>query len=669
MIDFIKSSLLVFFLTQGVSMLTSTFVRAQPFVTTYNNKSYQSNQPHNLNVYYFKAADLPLDTSYLRRHSQMLLWLQQYYRQQMQANGYGSKTFGLWASSATGDSVRIIVINGRKPLNAYRNTNPGGNDSLIQEYRDFKNAHPQYQLSEHSLVLIATPGANQMNGLPYYGIGKTCLATDYSQLDLQYMGQSSAVGQLFVTYFGGIAHELGHALNLPHSHQTLSENQNPAQGTNLMADGNYTLTASPTFINRAGAAILNRCQLFNTQSATSFYTGHVAGLLSLYSQWGSGTWTISGRFLSNVPVTDINIYQDPFQSPSAGYQRVAFSAAPVGPVNDSFRIVMPVAEVMQGSSQYPPTGPWNLAIELVLENGETEERWFPFNYTNRQPSSGFTFDDLHCASIPPNFTLTQIGRAFSPGQACFRNNDSSLVMRTWASGPGDSQDNQPFLWRAFAHGDTISMRVLEITDTWNDQIGLMVRASLDSNSPYAAISALDDRGVFWTWRSQTGQLSNYHVVTTLALPFWIKLVRTGNWIDGYYSSSGQNWTMYYRSNFSMPTQAFAGVFIGKNGARGKVDQIKLNGITVDTHNKLTANLLSIYPNPFNELIEINNKQSENPITEIRLMDVQGIPHFTTKLTNTQELIQIQPTLANPGMYWMELTFQNGMKRIEKMVKR
>ncbi len=661
------SKLTKFYLGLLVVFLLHSTGKSQGYSTFHQGVNYQSAQPHNLNVYYFKASDLPLDTSYLRRHSQMLIWLRQYYSQQMQLNGYGNKTFGLWTAS---DSVRIVVIHGKKPLNFYRNNlNPSGNDSLIQEYRDFKTLNPSNALSEHHLVIVATPGVNQMNGLPYYGIGKTCFATDYPQLDLQYLGQSGTLGQQFVTYFGGIAHELGHALNLPHSHQTLTEQQSPAHGTNLMADGNYTLTASPTFINRAGAAILNRCQLFNTQPATSFYTGHVAGLVSLYSQWSNGSWTVSGRWRSNVPVTDINVYQDPFASPSAGYRRIAFSASPLGLQNDSFRIVMPVSEVMLGTSQYPPTGPWNLAIELVLENGETEEVWYPFRYQNQQPIATFQFDDLNCSgNFAPGFSLTQIGSSFAPGQACFNATDSSLVMRTWATGPGATQDKLPFLWRPMAHGDSISMRILQVSDTWNDQIGLMVRASLDSNSAYCAISGLDNRGVFWSWRGQTGQPSGYNLVSTLPLPFWIKVVRSGNWIDGFHSPDGINWTPYYRRNLNLPTQALAGIFIGKNGARGKVDQIKFNGLTVSTQEAERTRPITLIPNPFSENFEIITSSEKQAIAFVKVIDTQGKVCYQQLPTSTNNHLMIPGSGLNKGLYFVEVMFNDGSRVIEKVLK-
>ncbi|MFP3631788.1 hypothetical protein SB776_34865, partial [Burkholderia sp. SIMBA_045] len=89
--------------------------------------------------------------------------------------------------------------------------------------------------------------------VPFYGTGKTCYALDYPQFDIQYLGTYTYT---FTGWFGGMMHELGHGMNLPHSHETNTETNNPNQGTNLMFY-HGTLGASPTFVNRAGAAILN----------------------------------------------------------------------------------------------------------------------------------------------------------------------------------------------------------------------------------------------------------------------------------------------------------------------------------------------------------------------------------------------------------------------------
>ena len=640
---------------------------AQPYNCQYQNVKYQSNQPHNLNIYYFRASDIPADSSMTRRVSGMSLWLQRYYKNQMQANGYGNKTFGLWTSITSGDSVRIVIIHGVHPLNFYRSSNPGGNDSLHQEVEDFIGAHPQYQLSEHSLVLIGTPSVSQMNGLPYYGLGKTCYATDYPQLDTTYIGQTGQTAQQFVTYFGGIAHELGHALNLPHSHQTLSESQNPQKGTNLMADGNYTLTASPTFINRAGCAILNRCQLFNTDTASTFYNGHIAGITTLYSQFANNQWIVSGRIVSNVPVTDINFYQDPFQDPSAGYQRVAFSVTPLGSSSDSFRVVMPVNEVLQGSATYPPNGPWNMDIELVLQNGETENSIFRYRYQNSQVVAAIGFQDQGCNGSIPGFQLTDIGYSFAPGSACYLPIDSSLVMRSWGESVGGQTDHMPFLWHSFFTGDTLEARIRQISERWNDQIGLMLRSSLDSNAAFAAISALDSRGVFWNYRSQNGSAGGYNIVTSLALPFYVRLIRHGNTVSSYYSINGQSWTFYNSRNLALGTQAYAGLFIGKAGARGMVDQIRYNNQVMAQPEIAVAenNGLQLWPNPASTEIRLRFPQPLHQAV-ILIIDVTGKERLIQKLSGAAEETISLSQLAE-GLYLVRVEAAQDKMYQQKLV--
>lgn len=171
-------------------------------------------------------------------------------------------------------------------------------------------------------------------------------------------------------------HELGHGLGLPHSHQTNTENTTPTKGMNLMFYGNGTLGVSPTFINRAGCAILNNSELFATTSGTVYRNGNTTNLKNIKTSFSNGSLNVSGTFESNRTVNEVNIYQDPYATPSQGYYKVAWSVKPVG---NSFSIAMPVNELQTKS------GPYNLQIELVLNNEENSFQYFPFNYNNGIP--------------------------------------------------------------------------------------------------------------------------------------------------------------------------------------------------------------------------------------------------------------------------------------------
>lgn len=74
-------------------------------------------------------------------------------------------------------------------------------------------------------------------------------------------------GRLLTKWYGGLAHELGHGLNLPHNHQTTSDGKK--YGTALMGAGNYTFGTSPTFLTPASCALLDACEVFSVTPASN----------------------------------------------------------------------------------------------------------------------------------------------------------------------------------------------------------------------------------------------------------------------------------------------------------------------------------------------------------------------------------------------------------------
>jgi hypothetical protein len=504
-------------------------------------------------------------------------------------------------------------------------------------------------------VLVATPGFDQMSGLPYYGLGKTCFATDYPQLDLQYLGQTGLWADRFVTYFGGIAHELGHGLNLPHSHQTKSENLNPAQGTNLMADGNYTLTRSPTFINRAGCAILDRCQVFSDDSAGVFYNGNTSGILRLQTQVASGKLILSGRMVSNREIRDVNFYQDPFASPSAGYVRVAFSVSPLGILKDSFYVEMPASEVLQNAQVYPPNGPYNLEIEMVLANGETASSGYNYQYNNGLPVVNFGFGDDNCFPGPNSWQLADIGYTFRSGSICMDSTFQEYELRSWSEGFSESSyDRLTMLYRPMAGIDTLICRVLSVSPIWNDLGGLMMRGSTDSSAAFAAISALDTRGVFWQWRSSNGASNAYQLVTELPMPMWLRLTRNNNLVKGFYSQDGENWTLYYSRSINLGSNPIAGLVTVKNGARARFDKLSLSSMGAVTGNPeiLTRKEPSVFPNPGKNYswLEWHAEEAGEILLEVRDCEGRLLRSDVESVTSGRNLLMLSGKNLKPGLH-------------------
>ncbi|WP_415328502.1 T9SS type A sorting domain-containing protein [Chryseobacterium sp. MMS23-Vi53] len=346
-------------------------VNAQ-YTSVYNNVTYTSTQPYNLNVVYFVPNDVPLDTTYKKRLSEMLIWAQNFYKQNMIANGFGPKTFGLYKEATNPNNVKIIVIHGTRPILSYPYEDM---TNILQEVNSYFTNNPSQKTAARSLIFTA--GKNSNSNVAFVGLGLNCFAIDYPGFDLQYLNIVGVAGDFLRSRFGGMLHELGHGLGLPHSHQTITENNDPTKGMNLMFAGNGTIgTITPTFINRAGCAFLNNSELFSSAPGGTYRNGNTSRITSLNTSFDNGNLVVTGTFESNRTVTDVNIYQDPFATPSAGYYKVAWSVKPVG---NTFTASMPVSDLENINS------PYNLQIDLILNNEETSFSYYPFNYNNGIP--------------------------------------------------------------------------------------------------------------------------------------------------------------------------------------------------------------------------------------------------------------------------------------------
>jgi hypothetical protein len=386
-----RSQLLIAALFTALSIFFSKSSEAQ-YTSIYNGESYSSTMPYNLNVIYFVPNDVPLDPTYKKRLSALILYARNFERQGMIMSGYGDKTFGLFTETANPDSVKIILINGLHPTSAYPYHNTAPLEAEVNAY--FAN-NPVQKTSDHTLILTAVTNPDSAH-VPFVGADLNCFAIDYPQMDLQYFGQTGYWGDRFTKWFGGMMHELGHGLNVGHSHETASEHFDAIMGTNIMGIGNRTIGFSPTFINRAGCAVLNNVQVFATTPGGTYYNGHHAAITSLNTHYSNGNIIASGTYTSNREVTAINFYQDPIKpyKPGTGYYRVAWSVYPAG--TDSFYVSMPVSEItgMDGiyGSHFNPyhlddtTRTYHLIVELVLKNGEKDEiEDLAFTYKNGIP--------------------------------------------------------------------------------------------------------------------------------------------------------------------------------------------------------------------------------------------------------------------------------------------
>ena len=338
---------------------------------------WSSDKAKNLNIVYFVPSDLDTLPKYQERLSTLFIWTQNWFKAEMKRNGYGEKTFGIYKDQ-TGKKVKLITIRGKKPKAQY--PYEGGAGAVLDEVNAYFSAHPSEKSSSHILVIIPRYQTNPIGGGPFYGLGRWCFALDTEGIDIKNMGTSNGG---FTGWFGGLVHELGHGLNLPHNRQKVSEGN--TLGMALMWAGNSTLGKSKTFLTTADCAVLNTNEIFNIENKT-YYGSVSASLESVYAKYNqqSGNLEVKGRFKSDTKVKDILYFNDPnVNNEGVGvnkdYNSIVWTTKPIG--NDSFYVEMPIADLAEKINVT-----YELKIKLVCENGTVKEFLYDYDFINGVPN-------------------------------------------------------------------------------------------------------------------------------------------------------------------------------------------------------------------------------------------------------------------------------------------
>ena len=353
--------------------------------------TYSSDKTRNLNVVYFIPNDVAIPTDHHRRLSEILLQAHDFFGKEMQRNGYGFKPFGLLKDEAK-KRIKLIEIKGKQGKAAYPYS--GGAGAVQTEIAEYKAANPSAFTSDHYLVIIPayTYDTNgEPGGPPFYGVGKTCFALDYADQDIKYLGTGGTLGNRATKWIGGMIHELGHGLNLPHNRQkAISEN---ALGMSLMWAGNSTWGISPTFLTAADCAVLNTNQVFNNDNK-SYYAAVTASVQRINATYDAGKAAIilKGKYSSSIAVTDLIYFNDPnVNNEGTGvnrdYNSIAWTSKPIN--NDSFSIEMPISDLVEKADDIP----YELKVKLVHENGNVTETIYSYTFQSGIPVLNFSTRD------------------------------------------------------------------------------------------------------------------------------------------------------------------------------------------------------------------------------------------------------------------------------------
>tara|TARA_R110002049_G_scaffold302821_1_gene496286 strand:- start:696 stop:2297 length:1602 start_codon:yes stop_codon:yes gene_type:complete len=334
--------------------------------------NYTSTSKYSLNVIYFIPKDMSIRTDSHRRLSEILLQGQEFYKQNMISYGFGEKTFGLFEDKEK-DRVKITYIEGKHNASNYPSS--GGGTAMRGEIQAYFDKNPTEKASEHFLVTFPVDDPKTAD-VSYYGQGKWSFASDFNDMDIKHLGNGGTLGTNATTYIGGMLHELGHGLNLPHNKEKVSDASSTSKGTSLMGNGNYTYGYTSTFLSEASCAILNNNQVFNNTD-NQFYAGATASVTDLNVTYSNGNIDISGRIDSDVPVNSINIYHDPADD-NTDYDAVSWSTKVES--DNTFTIATPIDELHKKGNI-----PYVLRLGLNHTSGDMTYISYAYKFVNDIP--------------------------------------------------------------------------------------------------------------------------------------------------------------------------------------------------------------------------------------------------------------------------------------------
>ncbi len=164
--------------------------------------------------------------------------------------------------------------------------------------------------------------------------------------------------------------------------------------------------------------------------------------------------------------------------------------------------------------------------------------------------------------VPAGFSDTDIGAPGEAGQA------ASYDGSEWTVSGGGQATSSTFDQLNFASQPLVGdgafvARVLGVTnsDPWAEA-GVMIRGGTGANAAFASTVLTPGNGIAFQWRNSTGGNLTTVNIPGVAGPVWVKLVRVGNSVSGYYSTDGTAWTQVGSAQvLGLPPTAQAGLAV------------------------------------------------------------------------------------------------------------
>src|SRR5262245_26484112 len=164
------------------------------------------------------------------------------------------------------------------------------------------------------------------------------------------------------------------------------------------------------------------------------------------------------------------------------------------------------------------------------------------------------------SSLPPPWTMTDIGAVGQPGGASFGN--GVFTVKSAGDNIWDSADSFTFVSQPTSGDGRIIARVtsLQNTDTFA-KAGVMIRDFLAATARHVILDIRPGGFVEFMRRDSEGGETTFITGLQASFPVWLKLERVDGTVTGSISADGTNWTFVGDTPSSVPADARVGLAV------------------------------------------------------------------------------------------------------------
>lgn len=223
--------------------------------------------------------------------------------------------------------------------------------------------------------------------------------------------------------------------------------------------------------------------------------------------------------------------------------------------------------------------------------------------TNGVQSRTFVFEVLQdqACSLAPAWTKLDIGAVGFNGTAC--GTDNTITVQASGADIWDASDEFTFVHKTLKGDGEIFAKVTGLGYTHEfAKAGVMIRDKLTPNAQNALMYI--GGGRFWSFQRRISAgdttVSTKSAPLALTFPYWVRLVRKGNLIEGYVSSNGSQWNLVQSQTVVMSENVFVGLATTSHDdtkiTTAGFENVTIKDYTENTPPVFTLNAYSIIEN-------------------------------------------------------------------------